>query len=210
MTAYRKLSVIAGLTFWLGHFPTTDVSAQSNNVDNDMYVTVDRLIRRTCPSTDCGDVGGLLFGEKVKILEEKDGWGRITQRYDAACRDGLSAYVDNGSAECNSSNGIVDGQMAEWVALQFLAQGSAPAPTASSAIEKLIVGSDNFQSHREVFTTSAQRLIDSGTCSESDFLDMGGWVSSTSQGPNVYFIYCGGMMPDNRVYLNVSTGQDYR
>jgi hypothetical protein len=185
-------------------------SAQTNGNGREMYVTVDRLIRRTCPSTSCGDVGGLLSGEKVIVLEERDGWARITRTYDAACQDGISAYVDKGNARCETSNGIIEGQMAEWVAIQFLGQDREPDPQANSNSERLVLGSDNFKSHREIFTNSAVDLIKNGTCTESDFLEMGGWVASTSQGPNVYFMYCGGMTVANRIYLDVSTGRVFQ
>ena len=41
-------------------------------------VTASELRHRSCPSTDCGVVGGSVEGTRLVILEEKDGWYRIT------------------------------------------------------------------------------------------------------------------------------------
>ena len=86
------------------------------------WVTSDRLNRRTCPSTRCGVVGQFFFREAARILETKNGWARISGYYDASCVNGRSEYVDEGNAECNPDNGIVDGRLAEWVSTQFLSE----------------------------------------------------------------------------------------
>jgi len=94
-----------------------------NNADNEsnqMYVVVDRLTRRTCPSLTCGTVGTLMYREAVEVLEERQGWGRITRTYNASCINGSSEYVDSGDARCNTENGVVDGEFAEWVSLDHL------------------------------------------------------------------------------------------
>ncbi len=99
----------------------TSSSAQNSNRNNDAkyWVTVDRLNRRTCPATNCGVVGGLFFREGVNVLEQKDGWARISKYYNASCVDGKSEYLDEGNSECVPSNGIVEGEFAEWVSFNF-------------------------------------------------------------------------------------------
>lgn len=174
-----------------------------------MWVTSDRLNRRTCPSTDCGVVGQLFYREGVTVLEHKDGWARITRRYDAACTAGRSSYVDSGNNSCTPQNGITSGQFSEWVAERLLShtRPTDPASTASSR-ERLVMKSDDFRKFRQVFIKAAEELILSGRCREKDFIDNGGWVSSTKyRNKKIYFTYCGGYTRSNQIYLDAETGQ---
>ena len=90
--------------------------------DGRRWVTVDYLNRWTCPSIDCGIVGQLFFREGVNVLERQGEWARISKRYDAACRNGRSTYVDKGNPSCTATNGIVQGMMAEWISLQHVSR----------------------------------------------------------------------------------------
>lgn len=176
-----------------------------------MWVTSDRLARHTCPSASCGVVGRLFFREAADVAEIEGNWGRVSKRYDASCSGGNSAYVDDGNAACVGDNGIVDGQLAEWVEIAYLSP-NRPADPAEGAIgvSKLIAGSDDFRTYEAAFVNAAQKLMESGQCTEADFKEMGGFMKSTNnQGP-VYFIYCGGMTAANRLYLNAATGKTYR
>lgn len=180
--------------------------------DEQLWVTSERLNRRTCPSESCGVVGRLFFREGVTVLEERDGWARITQTYDASCVGGRSEYVDTGNAACDDANGIIDGQFAEWVSIKYLSETRPPDPAANaSGVEELVAGSDDFARYRTVFAEAAQSLIAQRRCTERDFRDMGGWVKSTSHSNQpVYFTYCGGATATNRLYLNADTGEVFR
>lgn len=176
-----------------------------------MFVVVDRLTRRTCPSTACGAVGTLMYREAVEVLEERQGWGRITQPYRASCINGISEYIDSGNARCEAENGIVDGKFAEWVSLDYLENERLPDPADTAAAdEALVAQSDDFRLYRTPFAKAARELIEQGRCSESDFLEWGGWMSSPSKGNGVYFMYCGGAHVDNRLYLDVRTGEVFQ
>jgi hypothetical protein len=179
--------------------------------DSKLWVTSDRLDRRTCPSVECGSVGHLTFREAVTVLEVKGKWSRISKVYSASCRAGESDYVDKGNKACTKANGIVDGKFAEWVESKYLSANrpTDPAEGASGDAE-LVKGSDDFRLHQAKFANAARALITAGTCTEEDFRETGGWTSSTTKGPNTYFTYCGGMTISNRIYLNVSTGQIFR
>jgi hypothetical protein len=177
--------------------------------DARLWVTSERLRRRTCPSESCGVVGRLFFREGVTVHEERDDWARITQSYDASCAGGRSAYVDTGNAACDEANGIADGQFAEWVSMEYLSEIRPPDPAAdTSGIEEAVSGSDDFGRYRTAFAEAARLLIAQRRCTERDFRDMGGWVTSASHGnQSVYFTYCGGVAVANRLYLNVDTGE---
>lgn len=80
-----------------------------------LFVNVERVQRRTCPSITCGDVGWIAERQVVEALEHRDGWVRITKPYDASCKNGVSEYVDAGENTCTTDNGITNGRFAEWV-----------------------------------------------------------------------------------------------
>lgn len=194
---------------------SSDVKQQppeESGVEGRYWVSTQRLNRRTCPSERCGVVGQLFFREGVEVFERRGGWVRVTKFYDAACVEGQSRYVDAGSASCDPENGIVNGQLAEWVALDFLSTDRPADPAAdASRAEALVAGSDDFARYRRVFAEAAQSLIAQGRCTEGDFREMGGWVRSTThRNQPVYFTYCGGMTLTNRLYLNAKTGEVFR
>jgi hypothetical protein len=173
------------------------------------WVSAERLTRHTCPNEACGVVGRLFFREAVDVAEQNGGWARVSRYYSAACENGRSTYVDEGRDSCSVQNGIVDGNFAEWVSSDDLTavRPDDPAENASQ-YEKMIAQSDDFGRYRVVFAQSAHKLISNGTCSETDFVEMGGWVKSSNL-PNrpIYFTYCGGMTAANRLYLDASSGR---
>lgn len=196
----------------------TDPRAPANQVETEQsgtryWVQSERADRRTCPSNECGLVGQLFFREAAEVYERQGDWARVTEPYSASCSGGRSDYVDEGNANCDPDNGIVDGQFAEWTLFENLSETrpADPAETASNA-ERLVANSDDFSTHRAAFVAAANELIADGTCRPNDFLEMGGWVKSMNEGRNepVYFTYCGGMTVANRIYLNAATGRTYR
>jgi hypothetical protein len=180
--------------------------------DERWWVTSERLNRRTCPSETCGVVGQLFLREGVTIHESRAGWVRVSQTYDASCVGGRSEYVDTGNAACDPANGISDGQFAEWVSEDYLAETRPPDPAANALrLEKLVAGSDDFARYRTVFAEAARSLITQRRCTERDFRDIGGWVKSTShRNQPIYFTYCGGATVANRLYFNADTGEVFR
>lgn len=180
------------------------VLAMPTYATQDRWVTVDNLNRRTCPSSDCGVVGHLKFRENAKVLEETNGWARISKYYDALCKGGESQHVDSGNKNCVASNGIKEGVFAEWVSSKYLnvTRPADPAANASADYD-LVKGSDDFRIHKDAFAEAANKLVASGKCTVKDFRDMGGWLKSTKQKSKpVYFTYCG----NNQFYLNAATG----
>ena len=85
------------------------------------------------------------FRESVTIHEEKSGWARVTHYYDASCFNGQSRFVDAGNAACTATNGIVNGQLAEWVSVQYLSSMRPPDPAAGATGDyALVSGSDDY------------------------------------------------------------------
>jgi len=125
-----------------------------------MWVTTEKISRRTCPSIRCGSVGWLSFGEAVEPLERRDGWVRITKQYDASCQADESQYVDDGDKSCTPQNGVVDGRMAEWVPESALSV-TRPADPAKDATadESIVAQSDDFARHHATFAKVAHQLF---------------------------------------------------
>lgn len=208
MSASRKLDRIMGR---LSVFAVLSAGVASSTwADSQMWVTADRLDRRTCPSEKCGVVGQLFFREAATVLEVNGKWSRITKLYSASCTAGQSDYVDRGNKACVPANGIVDGMFAEWVESKYLITKRPADPgEGASGDAALVKDSDDFRLHKAVFAKAARQLINAGTCTETDFKEQGGWMKSTSKGPSTYFAYCGGMTVSNRIYLDVSTGETF-
>ena len=180
---------------------TTPIFAETQ-----MWVAVDKANRRTCPSTECGSVGDLLYRESAKVAEIKKGWGRVSRYYDAYCVNGHSKYVDFGRNECTAGNGILKGQMAEWVRMDLLSPKRPRDPSqGASGTAKLVAQSDDFRRYRTEFIAAAEKLMSSGRCSAHDLMNTGGFIKSTRKGPGVYFTYCGG--GSDQIYLDVRTGK---
>ena len=205
------LLVTALLTACAEQPTSSPVETTHAEPSNKYWVTSDRLNRHTCPSTDCGIVGQLFFREGTDVFEDKDGWARVSQYYDASCANGRSEYVDSGDSRCDPENGIVDGKFAEWVEADFLSENRPPDPAAdATGVEALISGSDDFQKYRTAFAEAAGSLIVSGQCRAEDFREIGGWVKSTLtyRDQPIYFTYCQNSRV--RLYLNAETGEVFR
>ncbi|MBK8457631.1 MAG: hypothetical protein IPL47_11450 [Phyllobacteriaceae bacterium] len=168
-----------------------------------MWVSVDQTDRMTCPSENCGKVGRLFFRESAVVHEIVGTWARVTKYYDDACSSGVSVYVDSGPNKCNSANGISNGKVAEWVKLEHLNLIRPDDPGAgATGAAKLVAGSDDFRLYAEQFTIAAVELIEKQICSETDFIDNGGWIKSTNRGEGIYFTYC----RNKKIYLDVASG----
>ncbi|WP_324062521.1 hypothetical protein [Aeromonas caviae] len=176
--------------------------------DNKLWVTTDRTNRYTCPSTECGVAGRLMFREGVDAIEKKGEWVRITKAYSASCAGGISEYVKEGNKSCTSANGIKDGLFSEWVQSKDLSKTRPEDPSeGANGYDVLVKGSDDYLIYRTQFAKAARQLIIDGTCTEADFQDTGGWMASTNRGPSMYFTYCGGMTLSNKVYLDTKSGK---
>lgn len=180
-------------------------------VGKEMWVTSERLNIRSCPSESCGRTGWVTEGNRIEILEEKDGWGRIDEPVPALCENGTTSMIDDGNKSCSLDNGIVNGMITRWVSLKFLS-ASKPKETAdpSDCDSGFLSSSDNYATYSEAFCVAARKLIDGGECSEREFVDHGGWWASTQYAQGTFFMYCGGMNLENKIYLDATTGKIFR
>ncbi|MDN3679219.1 SH3 domain-containing protein [Vibrio tapetis subsp. quintayensis] len=149
------------------------------------YVTSSSLNVRREPNSQ-GRISTVLdIGTKVDVLEVKEGWARISE------------YIE-----------FVDGELAQWVSTDFLADEvpSNMAQVRSGRLEIKIKHSDDFMDHRDVFMSVSQKLIDTGQCTDDDFAQTKGWlVSTVFSERSVYYTYCGGLERDDKIYLDTET-----
>ena len=179
---------------------------------SDAWVTTGRLNRRTCPKVSCGSVGVYFLGDGVQTYEQRNGWVRVSRRYDASCFNGKSEYVDSGNDACSEGNGIVDGQFAEWVSAAYLSSEQPSDPAVGATGYHALVGdSDDYQVYGDAFAKAASELITAGSCTRADFEELGAWLKSSLRGAApIYFTYCGEMTLAHRLYLNAATGEVFR
>lgn len=92
-----------------------------------------------------------------------------------------------------------------WIAGQS-SEGSR-SQFSEPQIELLIQSSDDYAKHRSRFMEATEKLLRSGQCEPHDFSETGGWVKSeTHKTRPVYFTFCGGASLQNRVYLDIESG----
>ncbi|MEL7292276.1 MAG: hypothetical protein AAGJ78_14400 [Pseudomonadota bacterium] len=155
----------------------------------DYYVNPDKLGVREAPNYDAFIESVVYRGDKLHILEKKDGWGRISAYF---------VYEEGGP------------EVAEWVPMDALLE-VPPTITKEERVETLseyIENSDDFKQHFEMFIKTTDQLLKDGTCTPLDFEETKGWIRSvTFSEQDAYFVYCGGLKQANKIYLNVRTGQ---
>nr|WP_319552104.1 SH3 domain-containing protein [uncultured Vibrio sp.] len=128
-------------------------------------------------------------GEKVVVLEKSNGWYRISD---------YLVYEEGGE------------ETAEWLDAKGLSD-AVPVIKEQERLEILdgyLQKSDDLKENLEIFRNKTQLLLDDNTCEPEDFTELGGWVRSvTYKQRNVYFIYCGGLEQENKIYLDVDSGE---
>lgn len=170
--------------------PIMDLEVQPH-ATNDYYVIDRQLSVYNKPDQSGLVVDTLYKGEKVTALEKDRGWYRISD---------YLVYKEGGV------------ETAEWLNAQGLSN-SEPVIQEQERLEILdgyLQKSDDYKRHLDMFREKTQGLLDDNTCEPEDFEELGGWVRSvTYQQRNVYFIYCGGLEQENKLYLDVDSGETF-
>ena len=168
--------------------PIMDLEAPAPEI-TEYYVTERRINVYNKPEHQALVVDSLYKGEKVSVLEKVDGWFRLSD---------YIVYEEGGeeTAEWVDSKGVSDAEpvIKEHERLEIL--------------DGYLQKSDDLKTHLDMFRNKTQQLLDDETCDPSDFEELGGWVRSvTYKTRNVYFIYCGGLEQENKIYLDVDKGE---
>jgi len=141
------------------------------------------------PEIDGLITGYLYKGEKVEVLEKQGDWARISD---------YIVLKEGGP------------QIAEWVAMSGLSNDEVVISNNENKdiLDSYLVKSDDLKLYQEKFRNSVAKLISEGECEPSDFEELGGWIRSVRYSErDVYFIYCGGLSLENKIYLDVNTNE---
>lgn len=133
----------------------------------------------------------LYKGEKVDVLEKQGEWARISD---------YIVLKEGGP------------QTAEWVSMSGLSNEEVIISEQESKeiLDSYLVKSDDLKIHQEKFRNVIAKLISGGECAPSDFEELGGWVKSVKySNRDVYFIYCGGLSLENKIYLDVNSNETF-
>lgn len=153
----------------------------------DYYVNEKKVAVRNGPGDDFIPERYVYIGDTVTVLEQKDGWGRISNFY---------VYKQGGK------------EVAEWVKMSDLSH-TKPIISAveyDDIISSYISRSDDFKLYRDKFINVTSKLLQEKICEPQDFEELHGWMRSLNYNDrNVYFIYCGGLQVSDKVYYDVDT-----
>ncbi|MDW6093998.1 SH3 domain-containing protein [Vibrio rhizosphaerae] len=159
------------------------------NVNTHFYVNEHKLAIRNAPDPESFPVRYLYKGDPITVLEQKQGWGRISRYF---------VYQQGGP------------EIAEWVAMDQLSE-QVPIISKEEKEEILmsyINKSDDLLIYKEKFLQITGQLIDEKMCAPEDFDELKGWVRSVRyQERHVYFIYCGGLKSIDKIYFDADSGE---
>ncbi len=168
--------------------PILDLEALPAEI-TEYYVVERKLDVYNKPNQNALVVDTLYKGEKIAVLEKANGWYRISD---------YLVYKEGGE------------ETAEWLDAKGLSDAE-PVIKEQERLEILdgyLEKSDDLTEHLDRFRNKTQRLLDDNTCEPNDFQELGGWVRSvTYNSRNVYFVYCGGLEQENKIYLDVDSGE---
>ena len=171
------------------NMPTLPEKDKSLKTTTDYYVSPEKLGVREAPDKNAFIEGTIYRGDKVFVLEKKDGWARISPYY---------VYEDGGP------------KVAEWVPLDALLEvpPTITKEERQKTISSYIESSDDFKKYFELFIKTTDKLLKDKTCTPEDFEETQGWVKSTTfKNRSAYFVYCGGLKQANKIYLDVKNGE---
>ncbi len=167
--------------------PTMDLQPEPEQTE--FYVLDRKLEVVEQPEIDGLIIDYLYKGEKVEVLEKQGDWVRISD---------YIVLKEGGP------------QTAEWVSMSGLSNDEVIISEQESKeiLDSYLVKSDDLKVHQEKFRNTVAKLISEGECDPSDFEELGGWVKSVKySNRDVYFIYCGGLSLENKIYLDANTNE---
>ena len=160
------------------------------------FSTVEILNVRLEPNKKGSITSSIYENQQVNVYEIKQGWGRVSKYY-------------NGEVEGKT------GMVARWVFMEHLSKNRPIEKKSNKAkisiLEEALKSSDNYSRYKKYFIKASEDLIKEKTCTVNDFKEKGGWMRSAIHSPKpIFFIYCGKMIKENRIYLNAKTGEIFR
>jgi hypothetical protein len=125
-------------------------------------------------------------------------------------RDEISIYDTSGRWVRINKQSEKEGQ---WIYSQDTSS-NFPSVTEKEKrlqMKRLIRGTDDFEQNEERFIDLTMQVIATEDCSQEDIQILGGWIRSLTYSEEpVYYTYCGGIEPQNKLYLNLASGEWFR
>ncbi|WP_139684913.1 SH3 domain-containing protein [Vibrio tasmaniensis] len=170
---------------------TSLIDPQPEPEQTEFYVLDRKLKVVEQPEIDGLITDYLYKGEKVELLEKQGEWARISD---------YIVLKEGGP------------QTAEWISMSGLSNDEVIISEQESReiLDSYLAKSDDLKLYQEEFRNTVAKLISEGECDPSDFEELGGWVKSVKySNRDVYFIYCGGLSLENKIYLDVKTNETF-
>ena len=192
---------------------------------NTHYVNTKTLKVRLEPTSKSPHLYSIYKGHKVKVYEVKNSWARISEYSKTAKwvhKDYLTK-LENTKAQKKiekpiavAEKKVVEKKIEDIKKEEIKPIVKEPEPqiiieegiSLEAALLDTIAKSDDFKRYESTFTSVSQRLFKDGTCQLKDFKRSNGWME-ISDG-ELYFIYCGKIKKQNKIFLNVITGETFK
>ena len=174
------------------------------------YVNTKTLKVRTGPTGKSAHLYSIYKGQKVKVYEVKNSWARISE-YTKTAQWVYEDYLTK-LKETKVEKKIEK----PTVVVEKKIEEKEPEPQViiedDISVEALLLEtvskSDDFKRYESTFTTVSKRLVHDGICQLKDFKRSNGWME-ISDGA-LYFMYCGKIKKQNKIFLNVVTGETFK
>lgn len=187
---------------------------------NTHYVNTKTLKVRLEPTSKSPHLYSVYKGHKVKVYEVKNSWARISEYSKTAQwvhEDYLTKLQDTkAQKKIEKPIAVVEKKIEEIKKEEIKPIVKEPEPqiiieegiSLEAVLLDTIAKSDDFKRYESTFTSVSQRLFKDGTCQLKDFKRSNGWME-ISDG-ELYFIYCGKIKKQNKIFLNVTTGETFK
>ena len=187
---------------------------------NTHYVNTKTLKVRLEPTSKSPHLYSVYKGHKVKVYEVKNSWARISEYSKIAQwvhEDYLTKLKETKvEKKIEKPTVVVEKKIEEIKKEEIKPIVKEPEPqiiieegiSLEAVLLDTIAKSDDFKRYESTFTSVSQRLFKDGTCQLKDFKRSNGWME-ISDG-ELYFIYCGKIKKQNKIFLNVTTGETFK
>lgn len=188
------------------------------------YVNTKTLKVRLAPTSKSAHLYSLYKGHKVKVYEIKNSWARISEYTKTAqwVHEDYLTQLDSAKTKKKIEKvqviekpiPVIEKKPKEKTIVkepepQTIIEEDIPEDISMEAmLLETISKSDDYERYKSTFTSVSQRLFKNETCRLKDFKRSNGWME-ISDG-ELYFIYCGKIKKQNKIFLNVSTGETFK
>ena len=188
---------------------------------NTHYVNTKTLKVRLAPESKSAHLYSIYKGHKVKVYEIKNSWARISEYTKAAQwvnKDYLTELEDTKVEEKIEKAKVIEKPtiVVETKIEEKETIVKEPKPeilyeeeiSEDTLLLNTVSKSDDFARYESTFTAVSKKLLHDKICQLKDFKRSNGWME-ISDG-NICFIYSGKIQKENKIFLNVVTGETFK